>query len=95
MLWKLDPHSTRAANSLRTLINLNKIQFGFIPGKGTVNTIFVVRRMQEKYQKLYMYFVDLEKAKKSDGVGLGKEGSIRANGSGSYELVPIMLQRPE
>ena len=51
---------------IRTLINLNKMQFGFIPGKGTVDAIFIVRRMQEEYQKknkkLYMCFVDMEKA---------------------------------
>jgi len=42
------------------------MQFGFIPGKGTTDTIFTVRQMQEKYgykrKKLYFAFVDLEKA---------------------------------
>ena len=37
-----------------------------MPGKGTVDAIFIVRRMQEEYQKkdkkLYMCFVDMEKA---------------------------------
>ena len=51
---------------IRTLINLNKMQFGFMPGKATVDAIFIVRRMQEEYQKkgekLYMCFVDVEKA---------------------------------
>ena len=51
---------------IRTLVNLNKIQFGFMPGKGTVDAIFIVRRMQEEYQKknkkLYMCFVNMEKA---------------------------------
>ena len=45
---------------VRTLVNLNKIQFGFMPGKGTVDVIFIVRRMKNK--KLYMCFVDMEKA---------------------------------
>ena len=49
-----------------TLVNLNEMQFGFMPGKGTVDVIFIVRRMQEKYQKkdkkLYVCFVDMEKA---------------------------------
>ena len=78
---------------IQTLVNLNEMQFGFIPGKGTVDAIFIVRRMQEEYQKkekkLYVCFVDMEKAfdsaKKSDGVGHEKEGSIRSNSSGSYE----------
>ena len=42
------------------------MQCGYIPGKGTVDAIFIVRRMQEEYQKkdkkLYMCFVDKEKA---------------------------------
>ena len=37
-----------------------------MPGKGTVGAIFIVRRMPEEYQKkdkkLYMCFVDMEKA---------------------------------
>ena len=42
------------------------MQFGFMPGKITVDAIFIVRRMQEEYQKkdkkVYMRFVDMEKA---------------------------------
>ena len=42
------------------------MQFEFTPGKGTVDAIFIARRMQEKYQKknkkLYICFVDMEKA---------------------------------
>ena len=70
------------------------MQFGFMPGKETVDAIFIVRRAQKKYKKdkkLYMCFVDMEKAfnscKKSNGVAHEKEGSIRSNGLGSYELV--------
>ena len=51
---------------IQTLVNLNEMQFGFMPGKGTVDVIFILRRMQEEYQKknkkLYMCFVDMEKA---------------------------------
>ena len=51
---------------IRTLVNLNKIQLGFMPGKGTVDATFIVRRMQQEYQKqdkkLYMCFVDMKKA---------------------------------
>ena len=50
---------------IRTLVNLNEMQFEFMPGKGTVDAIFIVRRMQEEYQKkdkLCMCFVDMEKA---------------------------------
>ena len=50
---------------IRTLVNLDEIQFGFMPGKGTTDALFVLRKMQEEYRdkgkKLYMCFVDLEK----------------------------------
>ena len=51
---------------IRALVNLNEMQFGFMPGKGTVGATFIVGRMQEEYQKkakkLYMCFFDMEKA---------------------------------
>ena len=74
-------------------VNTNKMQFGFMPGTGTVDAMIIVRRMHEEFQekdkKLYMHFVDMEKAfgrvtKKVMGVGHGNEGFIRSNGSSSY-----------
>ena len=51
---------------LREIIKIDDMQFGFMPGKGTVDAIFITRRMQEchidKRKKLFMCFVDLEKA---------------------------------
>ena len=51
---------------MRLLISLDTMQFGFMPGKGTTDALFIVRRMQEEYcdkgKYLYMCFVDLEKA---------------------------------
>ena len=42
------------------------MQFGFMPGKGTIDAILIMRQVQEKHQakkkKLYYPFVDLEKA---------------------------------
>ena len=42
------------------------MQFGFMPGRGTTDAIFIVRQMQEKYlaanKPLYLAFLDLEKA---------------------------------
>ena len=42
------------------------MQFDFMPGRGTTNALFVVQRMREEYRdkrkKLYMCFVDIEKA---------------------------------
>ena len=51
---------------LRERVNIDGMQFGFMPGKGTTDAIFVVRQIQEKFlarkKALYYAFVDLEKA---------------------------------
>ena len=51
---------------LRQVVSIDDSQFGFVPGGGTTDAIFVVRQLQEKYlavnKRLYMAFVDLEKA---------------------------------
>ena len=36
---------------LRERINIDPMQFGFMPGKGTVNANFVVRQLQEKFME--------------------------------------------
>ena len=51
---------------LREVVQINEMQYGFMPGKGTVDALFIARILQERYgrkkKKLYMCFVDLEKA---------------------------------
>lgn len=51
---------------IRDQVKVDEMQFGFTPGRGTTDAIFVVRQMQEQYQamhkKLFYAFVDLEKA---------------------------------
>ena len=51
---------------IRQLVSIDDSQFGFVPGRGTTDAIFVVRQLQEKYlaanKRLYKAFVDLEKA---------------------------------
>ena len=53
-------------NRIRGLVTIDDMQFGVMPGKGTTHALFILRRMQEEFrereQKLYMCFVDLEKA---------------------------------
>jgi len=50
---------------IRALIKLDKMQFGFMPGKGTTDALFILRRLQEEYhdkkRKLFLCFVFLEK----------------------------------
>ena len=51
---------------IRNMVDINKTQFGFVPGRGTTDAIFTVRQLQEMYiaakKHLYFAFVDLEKA---------------------------------
>src|SRR5213083_2117349 len=51
---------------LRKTVKIDDMQFGFCPGKGTTDAIFIVRQVQEKFlgkqKELWMAFVDLEKA---------------------------------
>ena len=51
---------------IRQLVSVDDSQFGFVPGRGTTDTMFVVRQLQGKYlaanKRLYMAFIDLEKA---------------------------------
>ena len=51
---------------IRELVNIDSMQFGFMPGRGTTDALFVVRKIQEEYRdkkkKLYMCFVNTEKA---------------------------------
>ena len=50
---------------IRCQVSIDNMQFGFMPGKGTTDAIFIMRQVQEKHQakknKLYYAFVDLEK----------------------------------
>ena len=53
-------------SAVRGMVDVNKLQFGFVPGRGTTDAIFIARQLQEKYRAakkpLYFAFVDLEKA---------------------------------
>ena len=48
------------------MVDIDAIQSGFMPGKGTVDAIFIALQMKERYlekkKKLFFVFVDLEKA---------------------------------
>ena len=51
---------------LREVVDNDKMQYGFMPGRGTVDAVFLLRRFSEKFRakskKLFFEFVDLEKA---------------------------------
>ena len=50
--------------SICKMVNIDHIQFGCVPGRGTTDAIFIFRQLQEKHfaanKPLYIAFVDLE-----------------------------------
>ena len=76
----LNPNSYRGINLLKhafklyekvfngrllEVVDIDKMQYGFMPGRGTVDTVFVLMRLSEKFRaknKFIFIFVDLEKA---------------------------------
>ena len=50
---------------LRRLTSMTKNQFGFMPGRSTIEAIFLVRHLKERYgeqkRDLHMVFIDFEK----------------------------------
>ena len=50
---------------MRQEVGIDEMQFGFIPGCGSTNAIFILRQLQEKYlakkKNLYFAIVDLKK----------------------------------
>ena len=51
---------------IRLQVKIDAMQFGFIPGTGTTDAIFIIWQLQEEHRakrkNLYFGFVDLEKA---------------------------------
>ena len=48
------------------MVNIGEMKFGFVPGRGTTDALYMVRQLQEKYiaanKLFYFAFVDFEKA---------------------------------
>ena len=51
---------------LPRIMTVYEIQFSILPWRGTIDAVFILRRLQEEYyakeKKMYMCFVDVEKA---------------------------------
>ena len=47
------------------VVDTDKMQYGYMPGRGTVDAVIVLRRLTEKFRaknkKLFFIFVDMEK----------------------------------
>ena len=37
---------------IRVLVEVDNLQLGFIQGRGTIDALFIVKRMQEEYKKI-------------------------------------------
>ena len=52
--------------SLREVVDIDKMQYGFMPGRGTVDAVIFLRRLMKssepKIRSCFFIFVDLEKA---------------------------------
>ena len=50
---------------IRQVVSIDDSQFGFVPGRGTTDAIFVVRQLREKYlaaNKRLSFFLSFELA---------------------------------
>ena len=51
---------------IREVVNINEMQFRFVPGRGTTDAIFIIHQLQGKHitakKLLYFVFVGLEEA---------------------------------
>ena len=61
-VMKLLEHVTE--KYIRQMVNINEMQFGFVPGRGTTDSILIVRQLQDQVlavrKPLYFVFTDLE-----------------------------------
>ena len=52
--------------NIRDAVDIDEMQFGFMPGKRIIDAIFIARQIHERYlekkKDLYFTFVELEKA---------------------------------
>ena len=73
---------------LREETTIGDEQFGFMPGRGTTDAIFVLRKLMEKHREnpkgLHMVFIDLDRVKhtivclvKKFGDALGRRECMR------------------
>ena len=46
---KLLEHATKIEKRIRELVKVDDMQFGFMPGKGTTDALFILRRTQEVF----------------------------------------------
>ena len=70
------------------MVSVDEMQFGFMPEKGTIDAVFILRRMQEEYhakrKNLYVFCKHIESfcwsTKESVGMGNEEERNTRSFG---------------
>ena len=71
----------RIVEKLVRKVNIDDMQFGFMPGCGTTDAIFLVKQMQEMYlgkkKKLNFAFVDLKALDRVPCAAMHKLGVLR------------------
>ena len=84
---------------LRKLITVNNMQFGFSPGKGTIDAVFIIQQLQEKHLEvlndLFLTFVDLEKSTLQGAQVCEKERSPREASEASRSNTPWSINSSE
>ena len=69
---------------MRCMVKVDKMQFGFMPGKGTIDAVFILRRLQEEH-------LDKEKSDDDDDGGWESPKIICKNNKLSYKNRLISL----
>ena len=47
------PYEKVLDGRLREVVDIDKMQYGFMPGRGTVDAMFVLKRLSEKFRAKY------------------------------------------
>ena len=65
-IWNEGSKKSYRERRLRQAVEIDKMHFGFTPGRVTTHAIFIARQLQERYRgkhrELWWAFVELEKA---------------------------------
>ena len=75
---------------IRQVVSIDDSQFGFVPGRGTTDAIFVVRQLQEKYlavnKRLYVFMMA--------AVCNTESQLLKTNAAGDWDCVAAVERLP-
>ena len=77
-------------SSICKMVNIDDMQFGFVPGRGTTDAIFIFRQLQEKYfiQRKVIWWALIEELaiRIIKGMYMNARSRFRVNGQYSQEF---------